>query len=55
MGYQSRRRNYRSRRERYEKHKRNFKVILIFSVIALGVWIFKERYEIWAWLKTYFY
>ncbi|MCI5082178.1 MAG: hypothetical protein MRY78_10805 [Saprospiraceae bacterium] len=55
MGYQSRMRNYKSRRERYEQSTRNIRIIFIFAIIALVVFLFKERYEIWGWLKTYFY
>jgi len=55
MPYQSRMRNYKSRRERLEQSTRNIRIIFIFAAIALIVYVFKERYEIWAWLKTYFY
>jgi hypothetical protein len=55
MGYQSRKIKYKSRRERYQQTTRNIRLITIFGSIALVVWVVKERYEIWAWLKTYFY
>jgi hypothetical protein len=55
MAYQSRRRQYKSRRERYEQNSRNLKVFFIFGVLGLAVYLFKIRYEFWAWLKTYFY
>lgn len=55
MGYQSRKRKYKSRRERYDKSSRNIKVVFIFGTIGLVVYIFKVRYELWGWLKTYFY
>ena len=55
MPYQSRNRNYQSPREKNARTWRNFKLILLFSFLAAVVWIFKNRYEYWAWLKTYFY
>ena len=55
MAYQSRKRNYRSRRERLERASRNTKVVLIFATIGAAVWVFMIRHELWAWLKTYFY
>lgn len=55
MGYQSRNTKYRSPREKNEVAFRNAKLIVLFSVLAIIVWIFKNRYEYWAWIKTYFY
>jgi len=55
MGYQSRKRNYKSRRERYLRDKRNFKVVLLFAFIALLVLLFKTRHEWIFWIKTYVY
>jgi hypothetical protein len=55
MAYQSRKRNYRSPREKNAIARRNAKVALLFITIAALVWIFKNRYEYWGWLKTYFY
>ena len=55
MAYQSRKRNYVSRRERLAKHGRNIRIITIFIVLALCVWVYKNRYDLWAWIKTYFY
>ena len=52
---QSRKRNYTSRRERYDKSIRNIRIISIFAFLALLVLIFKNRYDIWAWLSTWFY
>ena len=55
MAYQSRKRHYKSRRERYLRDKRNFKLILIFAAIAGVVLMFKNREEILFYLKTIFY
>ncbi len=46
---------YKSKRERFETHKRNIKLILIFGGIGLAVWIFKDRYLIWNWIERFFY
>lgn len=55
MTYQSRKRNYKSRRERLQEQFRAYRLIFLFAAIAAAVWIYKERQDIWAWLKTYFY
>lgn len=55
MAYQSRMRNYKSRRERYEKTKRNVRVIFLFALIAIGLTLYFSWNEIWTWLRTYFY
>lgn len=55
MGYQSRKRNYKSRRERYEHTVRVTRLILIFGAIALVILVYKNRFEWWSWIKTYFY
>ncbi len=55
MGYQSRRRNYKSRRERLAEHQRTIRLIFIFGAIALVVLLYKNRWSIWSWLQTYFY
>lgn len=55
MGYQSRKRQYKSRRERLERDVRNIRVTVLFVLIALGVLLFKTRYSWWTWLQTYFY
>ncbi len=55
MGYQSRKRNYRTPREKNAVALRNARIILLFIALALVVWGFKNRHEYWAWLKTYFY
>ncbi|MCB0618174.1 MAG: hypothetical protein KDC43_20515 [Saprospiraceae bacterium] len=55
MPYQSRKRNYRSRRERTQRSTRNFKVVMVFALLGSAVWIFKIRYDLWSYIKTYFY
>ncbi len=55
MAYQSRKRNYRSRRERYQRDMRNIRLIFIFALIAALILVFRNRYALWGWLKTYFY
>lgn len=55
MAYQSRKRSYTSRRERFQRHLRNYRVSLIFALLALIVLMIKTRGEIWVWLRTYFY
>ncbi len=55
MGYQSRKRGYKSRREKFQHTVRNTRIILIFLSIGLLVWMFRNRYEFWGWLQTYFY
>lgn len=54
MIYQSRKRKYRSRRERNAKAWRDFRAVLLFLLIALIIWIWKDRYEWMAWWKTLF-
>ena len=55
MGYQSRKRHYRSRRERYAHHMRLAGVLLVFAMLALALFLFFRRHEWWPYLKTYFY
>lgn len=55
MGYQSRKTKYRSPREKNAVTWRNTKLISLFLLLGALVWIFKNRYEYWAWIKTYFY
>lgn len=54
MGYQSRKRNYRSRRERDTIFFRNSRVILIFTLIALLILFYKNYYEIRGWVDGLF-
>jgi hypothetical protein len=54
MAYKSsRKRNYKSQREKYDKTTRNLRTTIIFILIAAAVWIFKNRYEIWPELNTW--
>ncbi len=55
MTYQSRKRNYKSRREKLANAQRNTKLIFIFALIAGAILLFKNRVSIWDWLATYFY
>lgn len=55
MGYQSRKRNYKSRREKNAIAARNLRVTLIFLGLALLVLLFKNRIAIWDWLRLQFY
>lgn len=55
MGYQSRRRNYKSRRERNAIAKKNAQKVLIFIAIAIIVLIIKNRVAIWDWFRLLFY
>ena len=55
MGYQSRRRNYKSRRERNAITKKNARKVLVFSGIAILVLVIKNRVAIWDWFRLLFY
>ncbi len=55
MGYQSRKRNYRSRRERLQGHQRIGRVVFIFLLIGLALYLFFTRHAWWSYLETYFY
>lgn len=55
MGYQSRKRKYVSRRERIEKHTRNFRIIALFVVIGSVVLLIRNGTDIYYYLKTFFY
>ena len=55
MGYQSSRRRYTSRLERYNKSLRVFRIILLFSLAFAAVYLFWNRYEWYYWLRTFFY
>lgn len=55
MGFQSRKRGYKSRKERLDTSLRNTRLIFVFGFIALAVLIYKNRWDLWGWLKTYFY
>jgi hypothetical protein len=55
MLYQSRTRGYKSRRERFSQTMRSTRIIFIFLSIGMCVWAFRNRLEIWSWVKTYVY
>ena len=55
MGYQSRKRGYKSRREKFAETMRATRVFLFFLTLGMAVWVFRNRYEFWGWLKTYIY
>jgi len=43
------RKKYKSRRQRYERDKRNFKLVLIFGLIALVVLMFMNKEYLYDW------
>lgn len=55
MGYQSRKRNYRSRRERNAIAGRNFRTVIIFLLIAAAILIVSNRVAIWDRFRLLFY
>lgn len=55
MGYQSRKRGYKSRRDKFKETRRILRIFLIFFTIGMAFWFLQNRYEFWGWLKTYFY
>jgi hypothetical protein len=54
MGYKSRKK-YISRRDKFQEALRSTRIIFIFITIALVMWVFINRNDYWAWIKTYFY
>lgn len=54
MGYQSRRRGYKSRREQRARNGRNLLVIAVFALLAFIVYGIMRRADWWAYLQTYF-
>jgi len=54
MAYSNRHR-YTSRREKLERNRRNLKMIAIFVSLASIVLIYKNRWPIYDWFRTYFY
>jgi len=54
MAYQNRKRNYKTAQERYRRDKRNVKVTVFFVLLAVLVFIFFNRQDIWDYLRTYF-
>ncbi|MBK8489884.1 MAG: hypothetical protein IPL49_03005 [Saprospirales bacterium] len=55
MGYQSRKRNYVSRRERFLRTLRVIRVLLIFAFLFAGVYAMMNWNTLFFYLKTYFY
>lgn len=55
MPYQSRIRNYKTRREKNQAASRTVKRILLFVTIGLAIWVFMNRVSLWDWFRTYFY
>ena len=45
---------YKSRREKYNRDKRNFKLVFIFGMIALFVLFFKNRQTFFDWFTVTF-
>jgi len=45
---------YKSRREKYNRDKRNFKLVFIFAMIAIFVVIIKNRQDIYDWFLINF-
>ena len=54
MSYTARR-NYKTRREINRKTFKNLRIILIFLLIALAIYVVKNRVSILNYLNTYFY
>ena len=54
MGKSSRYR-YVSRREKWNRTRRNVNLVLIFGSIWAVLWMIMKRHEIIGWLKTYTY
>ena len=54
MGYQSRKRGYRSRRERRADTWRKTYIVLAFLAAALVVYAVMRRTDWWNYLRTYF-
>ncbi|MCB0630980.1 MAG: hypothetical protein R2824_32285 [Saprospiraceae bacterium] len=55
MGYQSRKRNYKSRRERNAAAWNNLRTFVLFALIAGLIIGFKNRVAIWDWFRLLFY
>lgn len=55
MPYQSRIRNYKTRREKNEAIRRVTLRILMFVALGLAIWIYLNRVSLWDWIRTYFY
>lgn len=53
MGYQSRKRHYKSPRERNAELRKHSRTVLIFAVLATLVWIYKNRVDYLLHLKAW--
>jgi len=53
MAYQSRKRDYITRREKNAKTWRNFKTVLLFMLLAGIVWVIKDWEEVSFYVKTW--
>ena len=54
MSYTSRVR-YKNRRDRLNQHGRNFRLIILFAFLIALVLMFRNRYSIYEYIRTYFY
>ena len=55
MPYQSRRRNYLSRRERNARTLRTAQILILFVVLSAALLAWMNRVSLYNWFKTYFY
>lgn len=55
MPYQSRIRNYRSRREKNEAAFRAVRRFVLITLIGIAIWVYFNRVSLWDWFQTYFY
>ncbi|MEM1217304.1 MAG: hypothetical protein AAGH79_00255 [Bacteroidota bacterium] len=55
MAYQSRRRNYTSRRERLANSIRKARIVILFAFIAIALYLFFNWRSIYDYLRTYTY
>lgn len=55
MPYQSRRRNYQSRRERNARTWRVSRILVASILLFAAVFAWMNRVSLYSWLKTYFY
>ncbi|MCB0706523.1 MAG: hypothetical protein KDC34_14500 [Saprospiraceae bacterium] len=55
MTYQTRRRNYKSRRDKLERSGKVIKLISLFGTLFLLIYGWFNRVRIYDWVETYFY
>lgn len=53
--YQSRKRKYTSRKEKYDRSTRFIKILWAFAIIGVIVWLFFRRQNLIDWFNTFFY